>query len=635
MTKVSYQPLGPLLSGEGSRAFLGLEVTDNAPPRPVVLVWVPEELAKDPEAAAKIARETKRASQLEHPNIIRVLGLASLDEGTARVVEFADGESLRKVLDGAQKLPPPLAALVTADAAMGVHYAHVAGNDDGTPLLHGDIRPETLMVSFSGVCKATGYGALGVAPKESGGKRIQGRRLYCAPEQILGGREAINRQTDVYLLGLVLYECLSGQIPFKDDPHFDDAVLNRPLPPLSPEEVPEALIKVVEQATAKKAYDRYPTTRALRDAIERAVGVLPAHEELESFLRGFFPEDSPARSARRREVETGIAELARRASQRAQVSARTEEPAKVAKADESLGAQEAAAIQPSLPAPTMEHSSPAFSAFNAPKERTIATYIVPILLALAALGYWYLDHRNDALEDSRLAAEGAAKSIPAIIADAVSPPTASTQADPARSEPGLRALKPPDAETPTAPRATTATASARSSAAAADAPGRIQPAVAKGPGELATASSIPKESSASAGGEATLELTVEPAVDVAIDGRKVGRSPVNLPISPGKHAIQFTDASRGINVSRSIRVGDKGTTSQRLVIGKGTVEVSAPDGAAIFIDGKQVGTAPLQEVSVFEGKHQILATLGSAKWKQGFSVSPNERMSFKIETIEQ
>src|SRR5690606_40989819 len=64
--------------------------------------------------------------------------------------------------------------LVVADAAMGIHYAHLAGNDDGTPLVHGDIRPETLMVSFGGVCQVTGYGALGVAPKES---RSEERRV--------------------------------------------------------------------------------------------------------------------------------------------------------------------------------------------------------------------------------------------------------------------------------------------------------------------------------------------------------------------------------------------------------------------------------------------------------------------------
>src|SRR5215510_2544090 len=312
MEKVTYQPLGPLLSSDGSRAFLGLQIGIGALPRPVVLVWVSEEVAKDPQLAEKVGRETQRASALAHPNVLKVHGLVPLDEGLARVVEFADGEPLRRILDVAKRLPPRLAALVVADAAMGVHYAHVAGQEEGAPFLHGDIRPETLLVSFSGVCKVAGYGALGVAPREPGGRRVPGRRLHCAPEQVVGGREALNRQTDVYLLGLVLYECLTGQIPFKDDPRFDDAVVNRPFPTLLPEDVPPSLIRVVEQATAKRAYDRFPTARALRDAIERALGVLPAHEELAIFLRRFFPEDSPARVARRREIESGIAELSRR-----------------------------------------------------------------------------------------------------------------------------------------------------------------------------------------------------------------------------------------------------------------------------------------------------------------------------------
>src|SRR6185295_4240618 len=97
---------------------------------------------------------------LEHPNITRVFGLASLDEGLARIVEFADGESLRRVLEVAHRLPSHFAALLTAEAATGAHFAHVAGNDDGTPLVHGDLRPETVMVTYGGITKVAGYGAL-------------------------------------------------------------------------------------------------------------------------------------------------------------------------------------------------------------------------------------------------------------------------------------------------------------------------------------------------------------------------------------------------------------------------------------------------------------------------------------------
>jgi serine/threonine-protein kinase len=129
-------------------------------------------------------------------------------------------------------------------------------------------------------------------------------------------------------------------------------------------------------------------------------------------------------------------------------------------------------------------------------------------------------------------------------------------------------------------------------------------------------------------------LTVAPPVEVTIDGRALGRSPVSIALAPGKHLVQFTDASRGIDVSRSIRVAAGTKTSQQLVIGKSVVRVDAPAGAAIYVDGKSVGTAPIDEISVFEGKHRILARLGTGKWQQGFSVSANERMSFKIESID-
>src|SRR4051812_18908163 len=105
MYKVRYQALAPLMSGEGSRAFLGLEISDENKARPVVLIWAPDEAAKDGDLHSKLSRETARASFLEHPNIIRVFGLASLDEGMARVVEYANGEPLRKILEELKTLP--------------------------------------------------------------------------------------------------------------------------------------------------------------------------------------------------------------------------------------------------------------------------------------------------------------------------------------------------------------------------------------------------------------------------------------------------------------------------------------------------------------------------------------------------
>jgi len=305
---VRYQPLGPLLAGDGSRAFLGLEIDDAGPIRPVVLVWVPEEVAKDAKALDRLRKDTEIAATLDHPNLIRVFGLASLEEGLARVVEFVDGESLRRVLQAAKKLPPPIAALIVADAALGVHHAHLDGNEDGSPLVHGEVRPETLLVAFTGVCKVTGYGALPVAPRESGGQRVPGRRSHSAPEQILGGRHITDRQTDVYLLGLTLFECITGSIPFADQLDFDRATFNRPLGVPSTQEIPAPLFRVIKRAMAKTASERYATPLEFREAVEQAMGTLPTHQELAVFLQRLFPEDNPARSARRKEIESGIRE---------------------------------------------------------------------------------------------------------------------------------------------------------------------------------------------------------------------------------------------------------------------------------------------------------------------------------------
>src|SRR3954470_14963141 len=314
MASIRYQSLGPLLSGEGSRAFLGLAVSGapHEPPFPVVLVWIPKDVLKDKGRLDSILKETKRATQLEHPNIVKVYGLTSQPQGLARVVEYANAESLRRLLEAKGKLPVEIAVKLAVDAATGVHYAHLAGNDDGTPLVHADIRPQTLLVTYTGVCKVSGYGALAAAPREVGGRRVPGRRHHCAPEQVLGGRSAVNVQTDVYLLGLVLFECLTGRVPFEDEksePDFDNAVLNRPLPEL-PDTVPEPVRAVIRKAMAKKAFDRYPTVLAMREALEQAMPALPGWEAVADLLVQLFPENHPTREARRRLVEKGLESVA-------------------------------------------------------------------------------------------------------------------------------------------------------------------------------------------------------------------------------------------------------------------------------------------------------------------------------------
>ena len=115
----------------------------------------------------------------------------------------------------------------------------------------------------------------------------------------------------------------------------------------------------------------------------------------------------------------------------------------------------------------------------------------------------------------------------------------------------------------------------------------------------------------------TLALDVEPSVEIEIDGKAVGRSPIKVEVEPGRRLIKLVDRDKGINLARAITVGRTGETSQQIYIGRGYVNVTAPDGATVFIDGRPAGPAPLRELGVYEGSHVVLVKVGEATWKAG------------------
>ncbi len=589
MSQVHYQPLGPLMPGDGARPSLGLALEEGAAPRPVVLVWAPPDVAQDAMQRARLERETARAVVFEHPNILRVHGLVTLQGRLARVTEYADGEPLRQVLDAAQRLPPAFAALVAADVAMGVHFAHVAGNDDGTPLVHGDLRPETVMVSFNGVCKVSGYGALGVAPREFNGRRVRNRRLYIAPEQLMGGREASSVLTDVFLLGMLLYECLSGRKPFQDSIERDKAVLNRPLPPLPPE-IPLPYNEVVRRATAKRSGDRYPSALAFREALVAISGELPSSTAFAEFIAKLLPPDNELRAARKRTLEQGIAALTRRAAPPAPITAPAPvvAPAPVSVSQPLPTAVNAAPVAPSAPsepppgmAPPARAEAPVVPPpparpVPARARRSFAPLAVAVgaLLLVSAVGtVWSVRQRpppvaedtgTDAGEDVRLDA-----------------PVLLEAAPPSTPDAGVRV------------------------AAAPAAPG------------------VPPT---------PVEILVNPDVAVSVDGKAMGRSPLTVPLAPGRHMLTFLDEARGLKTARLIDVrSTQDTVTFRIRLGMGSILVHAPSGAQVTLDGQALGTAPISEQTMFEGEHHLRVTQNEAVWEKSFMLPGDQRLVFHVD----
>jgi serine/threonine-protein kinase len=608
-------------------------LTEGAAAQPIVLIWVPSEVASDPEQQGLLAKETLRAAILDHPNIIRVFGLASLAEGLARVVEFADGETLRKVLDTAGKLPPELAAKVAADAAMGVHFAHLAGNDDGSPLLHGDLRPETLMVSFSGGVKVAGYGALSVAPREEGGKRVVHRRDYCAPEQIVGGRSAITVQTDVLLLGLILFECLTGQRPWAEEKEFDQAVVNTPLSVDRPE-IPPELGKVILRATAKRANDRYASARDFREAIEEAIGSIATNEAFAPVLDQHFPPDQ-VRLERKRQLDEGIAAWARQQWMAQAEKARAEGAAVPAPPVAPTPSptpvappRPVEAVAPPPPPPPRPPVFPTdegpavFAAATAPKKRSMVPFAIAGGLGVAALAVFALRSERPAPKEPsptvaqvQPAASGPATSTPAVAqtqppAPATTPP-AVAQTPAAQTDAGAVAQATPPPPNPAAPAK----------------PAEPQPAVAK------AEETTPKVAPAAYKKPALplLEVIVEPPVNVKLDGKPAGRTPFTVPTRTGRHTLKLFDKNRGIDVQRVVDVAPKGTTTEHVFVQRAYLTMNVPPGVAIYLDGKLIGNESFQDRSIYEGHHHLRVTLGQARpWEQEFDVEPEEHQNWNL-----
>lgn len=610
---IRYQALGPLLAGEGSRAFLGLAISEENKARPVVIIWVPEHAEKDPELLEKIRRETEHAAKHDHPNIVTVIGFATLDEGHARVVEFADGESLRKIVDVAKKLPPRFAARIICDACTGVHYAHIAGNDDGTPLVHGDVRPETLLVSFNGVTKVTGYGALAFAPRELGGQRVKGRRVHSAPEQIIGGRAAITIPTDVYLLGLALYECLTGQVPWADQGEFfDHAVLTLPLPPPPPGDVPEKLEPVIMKACAKKALDRYQTPLALREAIEEAMGSeIASAEELVKYLDSLFPQSHQLRADRRHTIDAGIADFVRR--QWADMERKETVPMMRA-VQVPPAAQPPPATPTPIATPAAKPPAPAAApppAHHAPvpkppvvseeeedeeDEGSSTPWLIFLAVFIAIIaGWWGWKKANEPIPG-----------VDKIEHPRPPPPVAKIDA----GAPAIAA--------PTVEDAGAADAGEALAAEPADAGAAIAAAVDAGPAVTAS-------------GDVLVTIESSPRAELLLEGKSLGNTPWTGHLPPGRKVFTLQNKDLLLNSVRVINVKNE-PVSEKFTFDKGFVTVTAPEGAVVSIDGVRVGIAPIRgEIPVFEGSHRINVAVGKANWKENFSLYAGQRVNFNVE----
>jgi eukaryotic-like serine/threonine-protein kinase len=226
--------------------------------------------------------EATLASGIHHPNVVDTLELGEQDGVLFMVLEWVDGEPLSFLMQEAVKIggiPLPLGVNLIAQACKGLHAAHELCDETGALLgvVHRDISPHNILVTFSGIAKVVDFGIAKATQRASSlteAGEIKGKLAYMAPEQIRG--RAVDRRTDVFALGTLLYVITTGRHPWKrDNPGAttERLVSDRPVKPPSAlrPDYPAALDAVVRKALEKDPDKRFATAADLLVALEEAV----------------------------------------------------------------------------------------------------------------------------------------------------------------------------------------------------------------------------------------------------------------------------------------------------------------------------------------------------------------------------
>jgi eukaryotic-like serine/threonine-protein kinase len=257
---------------------------DEVLEREVAVKLLHAHLANDPAFLDRFRREARAAAALSHPNVVAVHDWGETEDGAYLVLQLIEGPSLREVLRRHHRLSPGEALSVLAPAAAGLGSAHAAG------LVHRDVKPENLLLGRDGTVRVTDFGlarAAASATSTFGADVLVGSPHYLSPEAVRG--QPLDPRADVYALGVVLFECLTGRPPHEGESPFATAVqhTSRRVPPPSEvvDGIPPALDELVVAATAHEPDDRPNDGVDFAEALVRAVPAGATPLDLDALVR--------------------------------------------------------------------------------------------------------------------------------------------------------------------------------------------------------------------------------------------------------------------------------------------------------------------------------------------------------------
>ncbi|HEV8572471.1 MAG TPA: Stk1 family PASTA domain-containing Ser/Thr kinase [Actinomycetota bacterium] len=286
-----YQIVARIASGGMGEVF---RAHDPVLDRDVALKVLHNALAQDAGFIERFRREARSAGMLSHPNIVQVHDWGETGDTYFMVMEFIRGPNLRTVLMKNGPLAPAQALEIASQMLAALEHAHEQG------IVHRDVKPENILITRKGVVKVADFGlarALAAARVSHAPGTVTGTVQYLSPEQIEG--EAADARTDLYSVGIVLYELLVGKVPFSGETSLAIAYkhLRERVPPPSGSNpmVPPSLDRVVLSATERDRDRRTPDARTMRAELSRAAAELPPASPLSELVAQVPPaEEVPA-----------------------------------------------------------------------------------------------------------------------------------------------------------------------------------------------------------------------------------------------------------------------------------------------------------------------------------------------------
>jgi eukaryotic-like serine/threonine-protein kinase len=245
---------------------------DETLERWVAIKILQNEIADDDDQLERFRREARSVARLNHPHVVTVID-AGEDQGCPYIVfEYISGETLKERIRRLGRLPVPEALAYAIEIARALEAAHAE------MLVHRDVKPQNVLLDTDGRAKVTDFG-IARSLEGDGGLTLAGRVLgttdYVSPEQALG--QEVTPQSDIYSLGIVLYEMLTGDVPFKADAPVAVAMkhVREPMPDvqLARPEVSANTAAIVDYATAKETRNRYQTIEQMLNDLEGALAL--------------------------------------------------------------------------------------------------------------------------------------------------------------------------------------------------------------------------------------------------------------------------------------------------------------------------------------------------------------------------